>query len=519
MEDEVFTETPSSASPTAAAPVRLLIVEDNPLDVQLYMAKLNREGLFATVDVVGQREEFEKKLRENSYDLILTDYYLPQWRGTDVILTLKRMGMNTPVIVVTGSRSEDTAWDCLSLGATDLVMKDHLVRLPVAIRRALREEQMRAEFVHAREDLARINAELSAQVTELRRMTEETALIRETSDLMQACISPEEAYLVIRQAAERMFPTESGGLSLLNASRNLLEGAAVWGSFHEDACTFPFEDCWAARRCRIQDTIDLRSGLVCKHLGTAPAPGSLCVPVVAQGEFMGLVQLRPDDPARLTVSSYAQVRQTLASRFAERIGLTLANLRLREKLRMQSIRDPLTGLYNRRYMQESFDREFRRAIRNGRPISIIMLDVDHFKQINDTFGHDAGDAILSRLGAFLRQHVRAEDIACRCGGEEFSLIMPEAPLETAIKRAEDLLGRVRNLNLTYRERILDRVTISAGIASYPEHAGSTEELIRVADQALYRAKGQGRDRVIVAEISQCSQTVRRSRTPQIIHSE
>jgi len=184
---------------------------------------------------------------------------------------------------------------------------------------------------------------------------------------------------------------------------------------------------------------------------------------------------------------------------AEHVALALANLRLRESLRTQSIRDPLTGLFNRRYMEESLDREFRRAERRGAPVGVIMLDIDHFNHFNNTFGHQAGDTLLHALGELLRTRVRAEDIACRYGGEEFVLIMPEASLDITAERAEVLRQEARELRVQQHGQSLGAVTISFGVAAFPEHGPTAEAVIRAADIALYRAKHAGRDQVAKAD--------------------
>jgi diguanylate cyclase (GGDEF)-like protein len=165
----------------------------------------------------------------------------------------------------------------------------------------------------------------------------------------------------------------------------------------------------------------------------------------------------------------------------------------------QSVRDPLTGLFNRRYMEETLEREIRRAARANGPVSIIMLDVDHFKHYNDTFGHEAGDIVLREIGALLRVQVRAEDIACRYGGEEFTLIMPAASAEVSRERAEHLCKQVKRLAVQRRGVALGQITASLGVAAYPQHGATGEDVLAAADAALYQAKRAGRDRVVVAE--------------------
>jgi len=169
---------------------------------------------------------------------------------------------------------------------------------------------------------------------------------------------------------------------------------------------------------------------------------------------------------------------------------------LREKLREQAMHDQLTGLYNRHYVEEWFGLELRRAQRHGRPIAAIMLDVDHFKGFNDTFGHQAGDLVLRELAGVLRRFARKSDIACRYGGEEFLVLLPECPFDVALRKAEQLREEAAKLKLEDNNRALGSVTVSIGVAAFPDHAQEAEALLRCADEALYRAKEAGRDRVV-----------------------
>ena len=183
-----------------------------------------------------------------------------------------------------------------------------------------------------------------------------------------------------------------------------------------------------------------------------------------------------------------------------RVALAFANLRLRETLRSQSIRDPLTGLFNRRYMEETLERELHRAARHQTLLGVLMIDIDHFKLFNDTFGHGVGDALLEELGSFLRANVRSEDVPCRYGGEEFIIILPEANLEDTVRRANQLRQGIAGMKLQRHGKSIGPVTISQGVAGFPEHGASAGQLLQAVDAALYRAKRGGRDRVVVAEV-------------------
>ncbi len=168
------------------------------------------------------------------------------------------------------------------------------------------------------------------------------------------------------------------------------------------------------------------------------------------------------------------------------------------QLRELSIRDPLTGLFNRRYLEETLDRELRRVERKRLPLGIIMLDIDHFKRFNDTHGHAAGDLLLRRVGKSLKENTRVADIACRYGGEEFILILPEASLEVTRRRADHVREDVKRLRIHFDDKILDIVTLSLGVAVFPINGSTKAAVLRAADVALYQAKREGRDRVIVA---------------------
>lgn len=350
------------------------------------------------------------------------------------------------------------------------------------------------------EALQAANEKLIRGLTELEQRTREITLLNQLGDLLQTCLNVEEAYTVIGQSARQLFPDETGALYMISASRNIVEAVVTWGQSPGGTIerVFAPEDCWALRRGALHLVEDTRTGLRCRHLADPPPAAALCIPMIAQSEAAGVLCLQSNSAPTDAASCLTPAKQRLAQTVADSIALALANLRLRETLRQQSIRDPLTGLFNRRYMEETLEREVRRVARVQGPLGIIMLDIDHFKQFNDTFGHDAGDALLSELGAFLRTHVRGEDVACRYGGEEFTLILPEASLEVTQERAEHLCEDIRHLHAQYSDQPLGVVTLSLGVAIFPDHGSTGGDVLRAADVALYRAKRAGRDRVTVA---------------------
>lgn len=347
------------------------------------------------------------------------------------------------------------------------------------------------------------NENLKRWVHELEQRNKEISTLNEMGEMLQSCKSSDEAHDVVAQFGERLFGGNCGALNIISESHNLVQQVATWGPEGVGVRMFSPDECWALRRGRPHSVTNPEAALLCGHLeGTDPHP-YMCVPMMAQGETLGILHVqdrgaRADGPAPLAES----LRQ-LVTTVSEQVSMSLANFRLlesREDLRFQSIRDSLTGLFNRRYMEESLDRELRRAARSEHPLGIIMLDIDHFKEVNDSFGHEAGDAVLRALGTFLCKRIRGEDIACRFGGEEFMLILPEAPLDVTRERAEALWRESKDIQVEFEGRKLSTPTISFGVAVYPQHGATRESVLRAADAALYRAKSEGRDRVVSAPL-------------------
>jgi diguanylate cyclase (GGDEF)-like protein/PAS domain S-box-containing protein len=369
--------------------------------------------------------------------------------------------------------------------------QDRIVCYEGALQDITRQKQAEWEARQASQQAA-------SWVSRLENRNREMELIREMGDMLQTCPTAEEAYAVMAHWAEQLFNDRPGALCMISSSRNVVEPVAVWGEPKLGESVFGPDDCWALRTGRLHRVDHKRSRLICRHLGELPGESALCVPMMAHGEALGILHLQASSSELHTPVVESDSAEQVAVSVAEHLALALANLRLRESLKTQSIRDPLTGLFNRRYMEESLDREFRRAERRGAPVGVIMLDIDRFTNFNNTFGHQAGDTLLHALGELLRTRVRAEDIACRYGGEEFVLIMPEASLEITAERAEVLRKEARELRVQQHGQSLGAVTVSFGVAAFPQHGPSAESVIRAADLALYRAKSEGRDGVAVA---------------------
>lgn len=347
----------------------------------------------------------------------------------------------------------------------------------------------------AEQALQETNQQLERRIDELKFRNREMALLSEMIDFLQVCITVDEAYTAVADLVQALFPGCSGAVFSLESSRVALEAAATWGPDPIGETLFYPDDCWALRRGRIHWAEHQHAGLLCRHVHPLGAPAeSLCFPMMAQSETLGLLYL-----CTTQANGLSESKQQLARTVAEQVALAISNLRLRETLQQQSIRDPLTGLHNRRYLEEALEQAVCRARRDRSPIGAIILDIDHFKQFNDTFGHDAGDVVLQEVAQFLQSRVRGSDIACRYGGEEMTLILPGATLDETLQRAELMCQELRELSVRHGGQTLGAITASFGVASFPQHAVTVATLLQAADAALYQAKWAGRDRVAVAQ--------------------
>jgi len=340
---------------------------------------------------------------------------------------------------------------------------------------------------------------LRQSLEKLERRTHQLRLLAEMVHLLQASSIPQDAYAVATRFAQTLIPATAGALYVYSSSTKDLELVSQWGELQPAEHEFLVpDDCWGLRTGHAHFVEDTQANLLCRHLAEPHPVCYLCVPMIAHGETLGLLHLRFSH--RQQVSSGATSGDPVefpwpATPIAEQLALAVANMNLREALRAQSIRDPLTGWFNRRYMEETLEREILRAARNRRPLAVIMLDVDNFKQFNDSFGHEAGDLALQHLCETLKSHVRNEDVACRLGGDEFVFVLPDTSAELATQRAEELRRAAAQMDLQYQGRLLEPMTLSFGIATFPANGRTLKDLLRASDNALFRAKDEGRDRI------------------------
>lgn len=333
---------------------------------------------------------------------------------------------------------------------------------------------------------AQLNLQLAEKVTILETWHQKRINLAQMNEFLQACLNLEEAESILSDSLPRLFPHTHGIVYLVNNSKNFLKAIAVWG-LAKSSNNFAPDECWALRRGSTHLVDSATSNLHCNHIEHQTG-STLCIPMIAKGKTLGMIHIRFDDSA-----SVDQLTEELAETVAQNIAMSFANLTLQNELRYQSLRDPLTGLFNRRYLQESLTKEINRAHRKQQFIGVMMLDIDHFKRFNDTYGHSAGDHVLQQVTSYIMLEIRQYDIACRYGGEELVLILPDASIEKTIMRAEEIRTGISNLKLEYDGKKLGAISVSIGVSCFPDDGIDLESLIQGADRALYEAKEGGRN--------------------------
>jgi len=334
-------------------------------------------------------------------------------------------------------------------------------------------------------------------------------LLYELKSDLQVCRVVEETRPVLTKYCEQLFPDTSARILLHNNSRDLVEPFLDWGppDKFESEMLAP-TDCWALRKGKNHIEHPTRLGAMCPNARKCDHKSYLCIPMIAFGETVGIMQLdantaessgvcidTPKADTTLGVENSAASMMELCTMTADEIASAIEELKLRAKLQHQSTRDSLTHLFNRRYFMEATERELYRAKQSGHELSLLMLDLDHFKQFNDTHGHIGGDMVLRAFGKVLEDTTRGGDVASRYGGEEFAVIMTECPPAGARKRAEEIRAKTERIALEFHGELLEGISTSIGISSFPRDGDSIEDLISHADKALYAAKAAGRNQV------------------------
>ena len=319
--------------------------------------------------------------------------------------------------------------------------------------------------------------------------TSEIEMLQRLASMLAACNSIDEVQTVLSEIVPKVIGDFTCSVSLVSDQGDLIETRIEWPQKWPGLNVFTANECWALRKGRFHISKDKHSSLTCSHMSDNQ-DRTLCMPLLAHGNAIGLFHVLLADK---------EADMNLVFTLAEHLGLALANLNMQDKLREQAIKDPLTKLYNRRYMDTMLERELNRCQRHEVIMSVLVLDIDHFKPFNDNYGHDAGDYVLQTLAKSLLAALRKEDFACRIGGEEFAIILPDTDSLSAQACAAKISQYVKAEELHFHGNSLGQITISVGVATYCDNGYDAISLLKSADIALYEAKEAGRDRVKVAK--------------------
>ncbi|MGL5966840.1 MAG: diguanylate cyclase [Kluyvera sp.] len=313
-------------------------------------------------------------------------------------------------------------------------------------------------------------------------------LLARMTQRLQGCENLADVVNVAELFAPNIAPGIAGRLYILDRDPWQMRCVAQWLAPKGSAEPFHPDECWAVRRGQSHPPVHGEPDIACYHLPELSHDETLCVPLIAQGEAIGLLSFQNLNHETAPSRAYLEL-------MAEALGLALANQRLREALLEKALYDPLTGLRNRHHLDDTLSNQLSQAMRNKEPLSCLMIDIDHFKTINDTYGHEAGDGVIKSVAAIIQRVVNKSGMAFRYGGEEFLVLLNGMDDAAANRIATDIFNGVREMTLRFGVSDIGHVDVSIGIASYPEHIQS-DNLLRAADVALYRAKELGRSRIV-----------------------
>lgn len=452
------------------------------------------------------RNRFAYKLEGFDRDFILTDADKPRARYTNLdpgnYLFRVRAANKDGIWNMTGTQLAITVlppwWATWWFRAIALLASMALLAWVYRRRVALHEANSRRLEASVRERTAELAAQtdrLESSLAQVERTHREVSLLGDLSAALQASEDVATACRRISEFGPDLFPSSSGVLYLRASAERHWRSCAAWGAPLDGE--LDAESCLAIRseRVVIHPDEDENDAKACSHLRS---PGgndaaSACIPLAAQGALLGLLHIRHEDAPD---AGEARRRLAVASSMAEQTALALANLELRLALLEQSIRDPLTGLFNRRQLQESLRDALADSRDSDKPLALMMIDIDRFKAYNDAHGHAAGDRVLQSVARIIESHARQADVVCRYGGEELAVLLPETGPEVAMTLARSMLDATRRAEVRHDDRLLPPVTLSLGIAVFPTDGASADALLRAADLALYEAKSRGRDCIV-----------------------
>ncbi|WP_414516924.1 diguanylate cyclase [Nostoc sp. PCC 9305] len=343
------------------------------------------------------------------------------------------------------------------------------------------------ESIEAQRALTDLNRQLEEKTLELEAKKRELIYLSDMTDMLYSCESKDEVYQVVALTCSKLFPNMSGCVYIISNSKNYVQINSMWGGERSSKEIFSLSDCWALRRGKLNLLSPRNSGLICSHLIEPVSGAHLCVPLFGQGEVVGILHIYAPEEISPEVQQTSEI-------IARTLGIALNNLSIKQRLTHENLRDGMTQLFNQSYLQSITEQRLAEAERSGQPLSMIFLDIDNFKSYNSRYGHVTANIVLQGLAKLLLKSIRSFDIACRWGGEEFVIVMPNMTLETLRKRVEQLRLDIEKMQLKDGDQILESITASFGIA-VSEPGITVKDFLNRANQAMLEAKRTGKNRV------------------------
>ncbi|MEH1834855.1 MAG: diguanylate cyclase [Nostoc sp.] len=344
------------------------------------------------------------------------------------------------------------------------------------------------ESIEAQRSLTDLNRQLEEKTLKLDAKKQELIYLSDMADMLYCCESEDEVYKVVALTCSKLFPNMSGCIYIIANSKNYVQMNSFWGDERTSKEIFSQSDCWALRRGKLNLSSSPNSGLICNHLIHPVSGAHLCVPLFGQGEVVGILHIYALEEISLEDQQITEI-------IARTLGIALNNLSIKQRLTYDNLRDGMTQLFNQNYLQTITEQRLAEAERLRQSLSVIFLDIDNFKSYNSRYGHLTANIVLQGLAKLLLKSIRSFDIACRWGGEEFVIVMPNMTLETLRKRVEQLRIDVEQMQLKDGDQILESITASFGIA-VSEPGITVKDFLNRANQAMLEAKRTGKNRVM-----------------------
>jgi len=366
-------------------------------------------------------------------------------------------------------------------------------------------DQILQENVMLKAQVDQLLQQIQLWVQELKRRNMESDLLNRLAHALQTCRSIADLHNQLGQFIYRLFLEQPGELFLYNENKQVLERSFTWGDIHKDPILLRKEYCQSMDQNKLCLSSE-NSNDRCLYHQTLTEEGQenssyVCSPLLHQDQLIGMLhQHLPAISSLLQNTNWVSNEHwgQLATAVSERLATTIVSVKCQQNKTMQELRDPLTNVFNRWYMQETLNRELKYAKRHSAPLWVYYMDIDRMKRVNDRHGFDVGDEFLRRTSFFLQQHIRAEDVVCRSGGDEFTLILLGIPNDIAMIRAQKLREGIKDIQVKTYDLLNVNATCSFGIAGFPNHGENATDLLLAADRALLHAKSEGRDQVQIA---------------------